>query len=71
MKLIDIPEALAILREAKRVLITTHANPDGDAVGSMLGCGHFLRALGTPEVDCAMQDHTPQNIAWLQGVDKI
>lgn len=71
MKLIDIPEALAILREPKSVLITTHASPDGDAVGSMLGCGHFLRALGVAKVDCAMQDRTPQNIAWLQGVSEI
>jgi bifunctional oligoribonuclease and PAP phosphatase NrnA len=71
MKLVDLSDALAVLRGANRVLITTHANPDGDAVGSMLGCKYLLEALGDAKVDCAMQDHVPGNLTWLPGVDDI
>ena len=30
-------EALAELRGADKLLLTTHENPDGDALGSLLG----------------------------------
>ena len=38
--------AAAELRKAGRILITTHINPDGDAIGSALGLMHILRAAG-------------------------
>ncbi|MCF7804796.1 MAG: bifunctional oligoribonuclease/PAP phosphatase NrnA [Candidatus Marinimicrobia bacterium] len=34
------------LEEAKRIVLTTHASPDGDGVGSEIGLFHFLRARG-------------------------
>ncbi len=34
------------LKNAGRILILTHENPDGDAVGSAFGLCHALRALG-------------------------
>ncbi|MDR2302850.1 MAG: DHH family phosphoesterase [Deltaproteobacteria bacterium] len=43
------PRLLAILREAKRVLIIGHQNPDGDALGSALALALALKALGGPE----------------------
>lgn len=36
----------AILRAEDDILVTSHANPDGDAVGSMAAMAHLLRALG-------------------------
>ncbi|MGH3738988.1 MAG: DHH family phosphoesterase [Micromonosporaceae bacterium] len=40
--------ALAAIAAARRPLLVCHINPDGDALGSMLGCALGLRALGRP-----------------------
>jgi len=36
----------ALLDTRDRFLLTAHENPDGDAVGSLLGMAHYLRGLG-------------------------
>jgi phosphoesterase RecJ-like protein len=40
--------ALQGLRDGASVLLVCHLNPDGDALGSMLGCGLGLTRLGVP-----------------------
>ena len=37
---------LAELRQAEKLLLTTHENPDGDALGSLLGMHLILEQLG-------------------------
>ncbi|HVE76191.1 MAG TPA: bifunctional oligoribonuclease/PAP phosphatase NrnA [Actinomycetota bacterium] len=39
--------ALAMIADSTRVAICCHVNPDGDALGSMLGLGSFLRRRGS------------------------
>jgi bifunctional oligoribonuclease and PAP phosphatase NrnA len=39
-------QALAELREADKLLLTTHENPDGDALGSLLATHLILQQLG-------------------------
>ena len=42
-----IPEPLVeAIRSGRRFLLTSHVNPDGDAIGSALGLARVLRALG-------------------------
>lgn len=42
-----IHDVLRVLRQrTHQILITTHWNPDGDAIGSALGWAHYLRASG-------------------------
>jgi phosphoesterase RecJ-like protein len=41
-----LPEVLDALRSRSRWVVTSHARPDGDAVGSVLGCVQILRAMG-------------------------
>ncbi len=42
-----IPEDLpALIRRGRSFLLTSHANPDGDAIGSELGLARILEALG-------------------------
>lgn len=43
---IDLPSVAALLLEAPRLVITTHAKPDGDALGSVVALGEALRAAG-------------------------
>ncbi len=44
MPLSDLSQRLAT--KSHRLVITTHWNPDGDAVGSSLGLAHYLRGQG-------------------------
>ncbi len=44
------PELVARLVEARRLLLSSHANPDGDSVGSQLGLARGLRTLGKEAV---------------------
>ena len=39
-------EVLAELRQAEKLLLTTHENPDGDALGSLLAMHWALEQLG-------------------------
>ena len=40
-----IKELEKLLSTDKRIIITTHTNPDGDAIGSSLALYHFLKKL--------------------------
>jgi len=35
---------LTRINDARKILITTHKSPDGDAIGSSVACAHFLKA---------------------------
>jgi phosphoesterase RecJ-like protein len=37
-----------ILEEGESFLVASHANPDGDAIGSVVALGHVLKKLGKP-----------------------
>ena len=42
----DVADILALLGSARRVALSAHTYPDGDAVGSCLAMAAFLRAMG-------------------------
>jgi bifunctional oligoribonuclease and PAP phosphatase NrnA len=42
----------------ERFVLTSHARPDGDAVGSALACGEILRSLGK-QADVVLSDSLP------------
>jgi phosphoesterase RecJ-like protein len=63
-------EAVARVRAGQRFLVAAHANPDGDALGSMLATAHGLRALGK-EVVVYDKDGAPARLAFLPGADEI
>lgn len=46
--MVSIPkeELLDCIQSAKKIMLTTHFGPDGDAVGSILAAQHFFTALG-------------------------
>ncbi len=65
------PEALlARLRAANRVLVTSHVNPDGDAVGSSIGIARILRQLGKSVV-IWLRDAPPKLYSPLPGFANI
>lgn len=65
-----IASLLALLRGQRTFLITSHARPDGDAVGSSLGLMHLLDAMGK-DVTVVFADPIPQAFARLPGVERV
>jgi phosphoesterase RecJ-like protein len=66
--------ALARIREEvgrrRRFLITSHARPDGDSIGSQLAMAYALRALGK-QVRIVNRDAAPAHYGAFPGVDAI
>ncbi|MCG8463114.1 MAG: bifunctional oligoribonuclease/PAP phosphatase NrnA [Holophagales bacterium] len=63
-------ELLARIRAGRRFLLTSHVNPDGDAIGSELGLQRVLAALGK-EARVWNRDPTPGSYRHLAGSDTI
>lgn len=70
MRRVTMVELAEELRQAGSLLITSHLNPDGDAVGSALGVWHFAKAIGVPAV-CALHDPVPQTYRGLPGAKQV
>ncbi len=54
----------------KKVVITTHQKPDGDAMGSSLGLYHFLVQLGH-DVTVISPTNWADFLDWLPGTDHV
>ena len=55
----------------RKVLVTTHRKPDGDAAGSMIGLTRILRGLGHVVVMWHVEGPgLPDDLAWLLGPDE-
>lgn len=65
-----ISELLDVLDIANNIVITTHINPDGDAIGSTLGLWNALRERGKT-VTIVNHSHTPRNLQFLSGAEHI
>lgn len=56
----------------RKVLVTTHRKPDGDAAGSMIGLTRILRGLGHDVVMWHVEGPgLPDDLAWLLGPDEV
>lgn len=64
------PAFVSILERARRILILSHINPDGDAIGSMLGLGHTLRHNGK-EVFMVASSAPPDYTLFLPGISDV
>ncbi len=57
---------LQLLTEPRRIVITTHHKPDGDALGSSLGLYHFLKKYNH-NVQIVVSSDFPDFLDWLPG----
>jgi phosphoesterase RecJ-like protein len=60
----------AEIERVDRIVLACHVNPDGDALGSMLGLAHGLRSLGK-DVTVLSQDGVPDIYTFLPGCDTV
>lgn len=58
------------LETAERVVITTHHNPDGDALGSALGLYHILKNGGINSTVITTNSF-PEFLSWIPGAESI
>ena len=63
-------DLLRRIRQGNRFLLTSHINPDGDAIGSELGLARLLRGLGKGAV-VWNRDPTPTVYRPLPGSERI
>lgn len=59
-----------MLLEPKKIFITTHHKPDGDALGSSLGLYHYLKSLGHSPVVVSPSD-VPDFLMWMPGIEEV
>jgi phosphoesterase RecJ-like protein len=60
----EISEIQKILTPDHKIVIITHYNPDGDAIGSSLGLKHFLKQKGL-HADVIVPNDFPKFLKWM------
>ena len=68
--IITLQAAAAKLRAADKILVTSHINPDGDAIGSALAMLQILREMGKT-VQVYIDDKIPQNFSVMPFEEEI
>jgi bifunctional oligoribonuclease and PAP phosphatase NrnA len=65
-----ITQVLQEIERRKQFVLTSHARPDGDAVGSVLACSQILRAMGK-ETEVVLKDGVPHIYRALPFADTV
>jgi phosphoesterase RecJ-like protein len=60
----------SLIDTAETIVVCCHTNPDGDAIGSMLGWGNVLNQLGKEPLLVA-PDQYPDYLQWMPNSEKI
>ena len=63
-------EVLKNIEQRNRFLLTSHARPDGDAVGSTLACSQILRLMGK-QAEVVLRDGVPRIYRSLPFADQV
>lgn len=66
----SIPQAVEAIEAAQSIVMACHVNPDGDALGSMLGLAHALAPLGK-SLTLLSQDGVPETYGFLPGATMV
>ena len=61
---------LMLAPSAQRIIILSHTNPDGDAVGSSLAWCRVLQSMGH-DVMCVVPNRFPYFLNWIKGIDEV
>src|SRR6267142_1690328 len=63
-------DVLQQIEQRDRFVLTSHARPDGDAIGSALACCQVLRAMGK-QADVVLHDGVPRIYRALPFADQV
>ncbi|WP_144281789.1 DHH family phosphoesterase [Chryseobacterium echinoideorum] len=65
----ELLEINTLLVPKNKIVILTHYNPDGDAIGSSLGLKHYLKVKGI-EADVIVPNDFPKFLKWIPEAKK-
>lgn len=68
--MLPIQDCFPLLQSPKKIFITTHHKPDGDAIGSMLGLALYLRKKGH-SVTAVSPSEVPDFLEWMPGASTM
>ena len=66
----NISKLKELLSTPHTITLTTHRNPDGDAMGSMLAVYHFLKRQNHRVFMIAPSEY-PENFEWMMGIQEM
>jgi len=68
--MLDIASLINLLNQPRKIVITTHHKPDGDAMGSSLGLYNYLIQQGHHAKVITPTDY-PQFLSWMPGNEDV
>lgn len=66
----ELSEIRQFLTPERKIVIITHYNPDGDAIGSSLGLKHYLKTKGIA-AEVVVPNDFPKFLKWMPEAKKI
>lgn len=66
----DLEGIRQLIQTPQTIFITTHQNPDADAMGSSLGLAGYLKKHGHRVTVVTPTDY-PDNLKWMSGTDEV
>ncbi|MFI3323257.1 MAG: bifunctional oligoribonuclease/PAP phosphatase NrnA [Rikenellaceae bacterium] len=66
----NIKQLRGLLEGEKQIVIVSHTNPDGDAIGSSLAWARVLRKKGHA-VSCVVPNKYPYFLGWMEGIEEL
>jgi phosphoesterase RecJ-like protein len=66
----DTKELLNLFSTSGNIVLISHINPDGDAIGSQLALYHFLRSKGR-NVSMITPNYLQEFLKWMTGADLV
>ena len=60
----------SLIADAETIVLCCHQNPDGDAMGAMLGWGAVLQQMGKEPL-MVVPDQFPDYLQWLPNTEKV
>ncbi len=70
MNKLALEKSRQIISSHPKFLVTSHVRPDGDAIGSVLGLGLALQAIGK-QVQMVLEDGVPKSFQHLSGSEQV
>jgi bifunctional oligoribonuclease and PAP phosphatase NrnA len=68
--LTDIESLAELLTTNRKILLITHYNPDGDAIGSLMGMYHYLKKKNQ-QVTAMVPNDFPEFLSWMKDTNQI
>lgn len=65
-----IKDLIEVISKYKKIVIVSHVNPDGDALGSSLALYFFVKKMGADPVVIIPNDY-PDFLAWMPGIQDV